>query len=216
MSSSVPFATSAVDGLLDDLNGVVDMGEVVPSPTPGAPVGQGGGEDTTALQDQLDDQAALIAQQQEQLDQYFLAEQDQQDLLADIVQNLESSTATYLYSMDSSQAQYFVGILCQHPFADYVSWQDDDGGYWLYYGANVLTEGGSYVHVYRTSGVGYKTYRIDTGTGVPSGYDGLVVSNVVDGAAVFPEPAFCRAGLLVAFVLCVSVGLALLRHIFFR
>ena len=54
-------------------------------------------------------------------------------LLSDIAQTLESSSSQYLYSMDSSQAQYFAGILSSHPFDQYVSWYDE-GGYYLYYG----------------------------------------------------------------------------------
>ena len=136
-------------------------------------------------------------------------------LLSDIAQTLESSSSQYLYSMDSSQAQYFAGILSSHPFDQYVSWYDE-GGYYLYYGRDVLTAGGDYVHIYRGySGVD-KAYIIDRGTGVPAGYSGLVVSNCIGGAAEFPEVRNAQNNLFFCCGLVVALGLFVLSKIFFR
>lgn len=134
-------------------------------------------------------------------------------LLSDIAQTLESSSSQYLYSMDSSQAQYFAGILSAHPFDQYVSWYDASG-YYLYYGSDVLASGGDYVHIYRRD---YdRGYVIDRGTGVPTGYSGLVVSNCIGGAAEFPEVRNAQNNLFLCCGLVVALGLFVLSKIFFR
>lgn len=134
-------------------------------------------------------------------------------LLSTIADTLESSSSKYLYSMDSSQADYFAGILASHPFDDYVSWYDQ-GGYYLYYGHDVLASGGDYVHIYRSD---YdKNYVIDRGTGVPTGYSGLVVSNCIGGAAEFPEVRNAQSNLFLCIGMCAALGLYLLSRIFFR
>lgn len=134
-------------------------------------------------------------------------------LLSTIADTLESSSSQYLYSMDSSQAQYFAGILSSHPFDQYVSWYDA-GGYYLYYGSDVLTSGGDYVHIYRRD---YdRGYVIDRGTGVPAGYSGLVVSNCIGGAAEFPEVRNAQNNLFLCCGLVVALGLFVLSKIFFR
>lgn len=134
-------------------------------------------------------------------------------LLSDIAQTLESSSSQYLYSMDSSQAQYFAGILSARPFDQYVSWYDA-GGYYLYYGHDLLSSGGDYVHIYRHD---YdRGYVIDRGTGVPAGYSGLVVSNCIGGAAEFPEVRNAQNNLFLCCGLVVALGLFVLSKIFFR
>lgn len=136
-------------------------------------------------------------------------------LLSTIADTLESSSSQYLYTMDSSQAQYFAGILAAHPFDEYVSWYDG-GGYYLYYGRDVLTTGGDYVHIYRGYVGGDKTYIIDRGTGVPAGYSGLVMSNCISGAAEFPEVRNAQSNLFLCCGLVVALGLFVLSKIFFR
>ena len=134
-------------------------------------------------------------------------------LLSTIADTLESSSSQYLYSMDSSQANYFAGVLAAHPFDEYVSWYDA-GGYYLYYGHDVLQSGGEYVHIYRRD---YdRDYVIDRGTGVPTGYSGLVVSNCIGGAAEFPEVRNAQSNMFVCLGLCAALGLYLLSRIFFR
>lgn len=134
-------------------------------------------------------------------------------LLSTIADTLESSSSQYLYSMDSSQANYFAGILAAHPFDEYVSWYDASG-YYLYYGHDVLASGGDYVHIYRRD---YdRDYVIDRGTGVPTGYSGLVVSNCIGGAAEFPEVRNAQSNMFVCLGLCAALGLYLLSRIFFR
>lgn len=136
-------------------------------------------------------------------------------LLSDIAQTLESSSSQYLYSMDSSQANYFAGILSAHPFDQYVSWYDA-GGYYLYYGSDVLTSGGNYVHIYRRDSGYDRPYVIDRGTGVPAGYSGLVVSNCIGGSAEFPEVRNAQNNLFLCCGLVVALGLFVLSKIFFR
>lgn len=134
-------------------------------------------------------------------------------LLSTIADTLESSSSQYLYSMTSSQANYFVGILSAHPFDQYVSWYDA-GGYYLYYGGDVLVSGGDYVHIYRQD---YdRDYVIDRGTGVPTGYSGLVVSNCIGGAAEFPEVRNAQNNLFLCCGFVVALGLFVLSKIFFR
>lgn len=134
-------------------------------------------------------------------------------LLSTIADTLESSSSQYLYSMTSSQANYFSGILSAHPFDQYVSWYDA-GGYYLYYGHDVLASGGDYVHIYRRD---YdRDYIIDRGTGVPTGYSGLVVSNCIGGAAEFPEVRNAQNNLFLCCGLVAALGLFVLSKIFFR
>lgn len=134
-------------------------------------------------------------------------------LLSTIADTLESTSSQYLYSMTSSQANYFAGILSAHPFDQYVSWYDA-GGYYLYYGHDVLSSGGDYVHIYRRD---YdRDYIIDRGTGVPTGYSGLVVSNCIGGAAEFPEVRNAQNNLFLCCGLVVALGLFVLSRIFFR
>lgn len=136
-------------------------------------------------------------------------------LLSTIADTLESSSSQYLYSMDSSQADYFVGILAAHPFDEYVSWYDA-GGYYLYYGHDVLSSGGEYVHIYRRDSGYDRDYVIDRGTGVPTGYSGLVVSNCIGGAAEFPEVRNAQSNMFFGIGMCAALGLYLLSRIFFR
>lgn len=140
-------------------------------------------------------------------------------LLNEIATVLNETQAESLFNINSSQVEYFKGILLENPFYDYCVTFDGESTYRLYYGHNLdIGESANMASITRTStGSGYNYYYSvitgSTGT-VPSG--NVYVSTITDGMPIFEEVEHAKSIKTLQIACVVALALWLLSKLFFR
>lgn len=139
-------------------------------------------------------------------------------VLNDIATTLVEIEAESLFNINSSQVEYFKGVLLSDPFVDYCITFDGEQTYRLFYGHN-LEVGSSanlaYITRYSSGSYNYN-YQVVTGsTGtVPS--SGVYVSTITDGMPILEEVENAKSQKIIQISFVVMLGLWLLSKLFFR
>lgn len=128
--------------------------------------------------------------------------------------------STYGGAWSGSILEYFSGVMCSHPFKDYVCFRRDQYNYVLYYGTNIELSGSSFTGndlnliTYTTSN-GYNNEYVSTSSGQTLYYniDGIFYSNVGNGSQ-FKEVRLIEWLIIACVALCIIIVVSLVRGMF--
>lgn len=129
--------------------------------------------------------------------------------------------STYGGAWSGSILEYFSGVMCSHPFKDYVCFRRDQYTYMLYYGTDIELNGNSFVGsdlnlITYTTANGYNSNEYVSSSSGQSLYyniDGIFYSNVGDSSQ-FKEVREIEWLIIACVALCVIVAVSLIRGIF--
>lgn len=128
---------------------------------------------------------------------------------------------TYGGAWSGSILEYFSGVMCSHPFKDYVCFRRDQYTYVLYYGTNIELvdnsfQGNDLNLITYTTANGYNNNEYVSSSSGQSLYyniDGIFYSNVGDSSQ-FKEVREIEWLIIACVALCVIVAVSLIRGIF--
>ncbi len=129
--------------------------------------------------------------------------------------------STYGGAWSGAVLEYFSGVMCSHPFKDYVCFRRDQYTYMLYYGTNIDLNGNSFVGtdlnlITYTTANGYNSNEyvtISSGQSLYYNIDGIFYSNVGDSSQ-FKGVCLIEWLIIACVSLCIIICVSLVRGIF--
>lgn len=130
--------------------------------------------------------------------------------------------STYGGAWSGSVYDFFSGVMCGHPFKDYVCFRQSQYEYHLYFGTDISLSGNNFVgsdltHIIYNTGNGYNSneyFSTSTGSSLTYYGDGIFYSNVGDFSSRFKEVTLIEYILIASIVLGIMLCISFVRGFF--
>lgn len=130
--------------------------------------------------------------------------------------------STYGGAWSGSVYDFFSGVMCGHPFKDYVCFRQSQYEYHLYFGTDISLSGNNFVgsdltHIIYNTGNGYNSneyFSTATGSSLTYYVDGIFYSNVGDFSSRFKEVTLIEYILIASIVLGIMLCIIFVRGFF--